>query len=93
MPDWNNLENKLDDIIKDSATKTDDVLATKIASLTRLTSEEIKELFPEPSEVKNLAELMNIVKSAEGRNNKINKIIENSEKFSGVILTLLSKFT
>jgi TRAP-type mannitol/chloroaromatic compound transport system substrate-binding protein len=93
MTDWNNLENSLDEIIKDAAKNTDDVLATKIASITRLTSEEIKELFPEPTEVKNLAELMNIVKSAEERNNKINKIVENSEKFSGVILTLLSKFT
>ena len=34
---------------------------------------------------------MKIVKSSEDRNIKINKIVSNSEEFSGVVLTLLTK--
>ena len=57
-----------------------------------MTDEEIKELFPKTTDVKNLVELMKIVKSSEDRNTKINKIVSNTEEFSGVVLTLLSKF-
>ena len=35
---------------------------------------------------------MKIVKSGEDRNNKINKIVANSEKFAGIVVTLLAKF-
>jgi len=48
-------------------------------------------MFPDPSDVKKLAELMAIVKSAEEKNLKIGKIIKNSENFAGIIMTLLSK--
>jgi len=92
MPDWDKLERSVDGIIKDSAKKTDEELASMISSVTRLTDEEIQELFPEPSDAKKLVELMKIVKSAEDRNTKINRIVENSKKFGGVVLTLLSKF-
>ena len=35
---------------------------------------------------------MQIVKSAETRNKKITNIVENSEKFAGIVLKLLEKF-
>ncbi len=82
----------IDEIIEDCANETDDELASKISSLTKMTDEEIKELFPKTTDVKNLVELMKIVKSSEDRNTKINKIVSNTEEFSGVVLTLLSKF-
>ena len=91
MPDWEKLEKNIDRIIKDSARKTDEMLASNISSVTRLTDDEIKDLFPKPSDAKALFDLMKIVKSAEERNTKINKIIENSEKFGGIVLTLLDK--
>jgi hypothetical protein len=91
MPDWNKLENSIDDIIKKASQKTDEELSSKISSVTRLTDDEIQELFPEPSDAKKLFDLMKIVKSAEERNTKINQIIANSEKFAGTVLTLLSK--
>lgn len=93
MPDWEKLEKVLDEATKDATKKTDVKLATKIASVTRLTNEEIMDMFPEPSDAQKLVELMKIVKSAEDRNIKIDKIVENSEKLGGVVLTLLSKFT
>ena len=92
MPNWNELEKDLDSIIDGAAKKTDEILASRISSLIRFTDQEILELFPEPSDAIKLIELMKIVKSAEQRNTKINQIIENSEKFAGVIVTLLSKF-
>lgn len=91
--DWNDFDENIDSIIEESANETDDILASKISSLTKMTDEEVKELFPKSSDVKKLAELMKIVKSSENRNNKINKIVSNAEDFGGVVLTLLSKLT
>ena len=82
----------IDEIADEAAQKTDDVLAGKISSLTRMTDEEIKKLFPKAADAKKLIELMQIVKSAERRNQKISNIVDNSEKFAGTILTLLNKF-
>lgn len=93
MPiDWDKFDSDLDHAILRASDKTDDKLASTISSLTRMNDEEIKELFPEPADVKKLYELMKIVKSAEDRNNKINQIVDNAEKFGGIVLTLLDKF-
>jgi hypothetical protein len=93
MPiDWDQLEKDLDSTIEDSAKRTDAKLASKISSITRLTNDEIIELFPEPADVVKLAALMKIVKEADDRNTKINNIVAKSEEFAGVILTLLEKF-
>lgn len=93
MPvDWDQFESDLDSIIESAAQRTDDRLASRISSVTRMTDEEVKELFPEPADAKKLGELMKVVKGAEDRNTKINKIVSNAEDFAGVILTLLEKF-
>ena len=93
MPvNWDEFDNNLGDAINDSAKETDEQLASQISSLTRMTNEEVKELFPKSGDVQKLAQLMKIVKSAEDRNTKINNIVANAEKFGGVILTLLKKF-
>jgi hypothetical protein len=86
---WKDLDIK--SIAKESAKETDDKLAAQISSLTRLKDDEIMKWFPERGDVAKLAELMKIVNSADARNKKVNQIVENSEKFAGVILTLLSK--
>ena len=93
MPiNWEQLDNDIDFAITTGATATDDKLASRISSITRMTDDEIKELFPAPGDAKKLADLMKIVKSAEDRNTKINHIVSNSEKFGEVVLTLLQKF-
>jgi hypothetical protein len=93
MPiNWDDFENDLDSAINSAANATDDKLASKMSSITRMTDDEVKELFPEPGDVKKLYDLMKIVKSAEDRNNKINKIVDDAEKFGGIVLTLLEKF-
>jgi len=90
MPlDFTNID--IDAIADDAAQKTDDKLADKISALTRMTDKEIKKLFPKAADAKKLVELMQIVKSAERRNKKIANIVKNSEKFAGIVLTLLNK--
>lgn len=94
MPiDWDEFDKDLDTTITESADETDQKLASKISSITRMTDDEVMELFPKPADAKKLAELMKIVKSAQNRNDKINNIVANAQEFSGVILTLLNKFT
>lgn len=89
---WDEFDTEIDDIIRDSANDTDAKLASKLSSITRMTDDEVKELFPEPADVKKLAELMRVVKSSEDRNNRVNKIVASAEEFGDVILTLLAKF-
>ncbi|ACJ31131.1 hypothetical protein swp_4488 [Shewanella piezotolerans WP3] len=90
---WKEFDNNVDQAISESAAAVDIRLASHISSITRLTDSEVNELFPEPADLKKLAELLKIVKSAEERNNKVNAIVNKSEEFSGVILTLLTKLT
>ncbi len=90
--DWDKFDKEIDAIIEEAANATDIKLASKISSVTRLTDDEIIELFPAPADVKKLKELIKAVKSAEDRNTKINNIIANIDEFSGTIVTLLGKF-
>ena len=93
MPvNWDEFDNEIDDIIDSSAKTTDEKLASRISSITRMTDDEVKELFPDPADVKKLTELLKIVKSADDRNTKINKIVNNAEQFGGIVLSLIGKF-
>ncbi len=90
---WNRHDRYLEGSIDKSANITDTQLAFKISSITRMTDEEIVELFPHPTDAKKLEELMKIVQSADARNKKIDKIFYNAEDFGGIILTLLGRLT
>lgn len=90
---WDEFDSEIDLIIENSAEATDEKLASSISSITRMTDEEVKELFPSPADVKKLTELMKIVKSSQNRNEKINSIVAKSEELGGVILSLLQKFS
>ena len=89
---WDEFDSEIDLIIENSAEATDEKLASSISSITRMTDEVVKELFPSPADVKKLSELMKIVKSSQNRNEKINNIVAKSEELGGVILSLLQKF-
>lgn len=89
--DWDKFQGELDRMIDAAGERTDRQLAGKISAITRLTDEEVRRLFPDPEDVRRLAELMEIVKRAGDRNEKINRIVANAEHFGGVILTLLAK--
>ncbi|MGV8080366.1 MAG: hypothetical protein AB2L22_09975 [Syntrophales bacterium] len=93
MPiNWDDFKKELDGIVESGAKQTDDRLASRISSLTRMTDEEVKELFPTPADAEKLAQLMKVVKDSTDRNTKINQIVSNAEEFAGVILTLLGKY-
>lgn len=89
--DWDNFQGELDDLVKQAGARTDNRLAGKVSGITRLTDEEVKRLFPDPADVKRLAELMEIVKRSGDANEKLNRIAGNIDQFGGIILTLLSK--
>jgi len=92
MPiNWEEFDENLDQAITESVEAVDTKLASHISSITRLTDDEINELFPEPADLKKLSELLKIVKSAETRNNKVSAIMNNAEEFSDVIFTLVDK--
>ncbi|SDK66341.1 hypothetical protein [Microbulbifer yueqingensis] len=92
MPiDWDQFERDLDDAIDTGASETDRQLAGRVSQLTSMTREEIQELFPDSADLKKLSKLMEIVKSADDRNTKVNRIVENAEEFGGIVLTLLNK--
>jgi hypothetical protein len=94
MPiNWEKFQSDLNQAIEEAGERTDAKLAGKISAITRLTDDEVKKLFPDPADVKRLAELMEIVKGAGERNQKINQIVKNAEEFAGIVLTLLSKFS
>lgn len=88
---WDKFQSDIDSLVDGAGERTDAKLASQISSVTRLTDEEVKKLFPDPADVKKLAELMEIVKKAGDRNEKINNIAANIENFGGIVLTLLGK--
>lgn len=86
---WRNLDIK--SIAKKTAKKTDEDLADQILDLRALTDNEIKAFFPEKNDRDTVTELMRIVKSAEDRNTKITRIMDNSEKFVDVMAKIIGK--
>ncbi len=93
MPvNWEQFSTDLDSIIASGVKRTDEQLASRISAVTRMTEEEVRQLFPEPADAKKLADLTKIVKDATDRNTKITNIAQNAQQFAGVILTLLQKF-
>lgn len=89
--DWEEFRKKAQKAAVEAAEETNEELAIEISSFTHLTQKEIQEIFPEKSDLEDFSELMAIVKSSTSRNDKVNKIVENSEKFGKVMISLLSK--
>jgi len=89
--DWTKYQNELDQTVNEAGDKTDKRLAQKISSITRLTELEVKQLFPDPGDVKRLGELIAIIRRAGDKNEKISMIVGNAERFGSIIFTLLDK--
>lgn len=90
--DWEEFQRCIDEEIEAAATQTSKRLASQASSITRLTDDEIVELFPKPADVQRLKQLMEIVKLAENENQKINRLVANIADLAGVTVTLLEKF-
>lgn len=79
-------------ISKKAKAQADEEVGDKISSVTRMSKDEVKELFPDTDEQKKLTELMRIVKSADDHNKKVGAISRRAEEFSGVVVKLLDNF-
>ena len=88
---WDKYKRNLEGIIEEASERTNTKLANEVAKISRLTNEEVKRLFPEPSDAQRVAELMEIVRRSGNRNEKINSITRNADRFGNVIFTLLDK--
>jgi hypothetical protein len=89
MPtDWD----AIDRAIKRAKNETDDALASRISSVTRLTDDEVKKLFPVPADAAKLAELMRIVTEGTTKTQKVNALVANIERLGGTVITLLNRF-
>lgn len=95
MPDENKKVKLTRDIIREAAEnaarETNNELDSRIASLTKLTQQDIRNTFPTKAEKQKLDELIMIVKSEMNQQQKINAIVEKSERFAGIIISLLGK--
>ena len=87
--DWDAFQETIDAEIEAAATQTSSDLASRASSITRLTDEQIKGLFPTPADVQKLKSLMEIVKSAEDENTKINRLVSNIEELGGVTIKII----
>lgn len=84
--DWNSIQRAS----ADAARATDDELASRISSLTRLKDSEIKALFPTQADVQNVAKLMDIVNRKTAENERANEFVANIQQLAPVALRLLS---
>lgn len=76
---------------ENAARETNAELDARIASMTRLTAQEIQTAFPTKADKQRLDELIEVLKSETEQQEKIQTIVENSEHFAGVIFTLLGR--
>jgi hypothetical protein len=90
--DWAAFQESIDMEIEAAATETSKSLAIKASSITRLTDDEIAELFPTPAEVQKLKQLMEIVKSNEDENTKINRLAADISDLGRTAILLIDKF-
>ena len=91
--DWDKLERSAASAARRAGDKTDEALAAKISSFTRLNDEEVMKLFPKSADAKKVAKLMKIVRSSESHNRKVKQIRDNIEEFAGVATKLLKHLT
>ena len=89
--DWEAFRQKVKAASQAAVKETNAELAGEMSSIVNLTQKEILEIFPEKREMEDFAELMKIIKSSTQTNQKVTKIVQNSEKFSKVVISLLSK--
>lgn len=89
--DWEEFGKTVKEASANAIEKTNRQLADDMSSLVSLTQSEVQDIFPEKSDKEDFSELMKIVKSHTSQNQKITAIVQNSEKFGKVMISLLSK--
>lgn len=94
MPiDFDKFESDVDKAITNAGDDTSQELASQISSVTRLTDEEIQTLLPVPEDVRKMAELIKIVKSAEDDNVKARRLMDQIQELGEVTIKIIDKLT
>ncbi|GAV19377.1 hypothetical protein MMIC_P0311 [Mariprofundus micogutta] len=89
MPiDWD----AMGDAVDTAAIETDEQLASKISSLTRMNDEEIQDLFPEKADKQKLIELMQLVNASTDENTRTVRLVDNIQDLAGTAVKLLARF-
>lgn len=87
--DWAQFSKAAANDAANAAAQTDDQLAGRIASVSRLSVDEVKALFPAKGDAANVAKLLAIVKGATSQNDKIAQLKANIDQLAGVMVTLI----
>ncbi len=87
--DWAQFSKDTANAAANAAAQTDDQLAGRIASVSRLSVDEVKVLFPTKGEAAEAAKLLAIVKGATSQNDKIAEFKGNIDELAGVAVTLI----
>ena len=82
---------EIDARVEAAAGRTDRALAGELARVTRLSEDEIAELFPEAADAERLGELMSVVRSSAARHERVNALVRDAERFGDVTLSLLER--
>lgn len=85
------MSDSWEEIRKKARIQTEDVFASQISSLTRLTDDEIKEIAPEPMDREKLAQLLGIVTDATKSNEQKAEAIKNVDGLLKIAIPLLVK--
>ena len=87
--DWAQFSQDTANAAANAAAQTDDQLAGRIASVSRLSVDEVKVLFPTKGDAAKAAKLLAIVKGAASENDKIAQLKANIGQLAGVMVTLI----
>lgn len=89
MPiDLYTIDSALDEAVED----TDEALAMRISSLTKMTDAEVQELFPSLDEKIKLAALVRIVNNPTTEEEKVNRLANNIKRVGSAVIRLLGRF-
>jgi len=89
--DWDKFRESARKAAEQSGKDTDKALASRISCVSRLTCEEITELFPQQADAAKLAELLAIVKSSTAHNQKVADLQANIVEYADVIVRLVAR--
>ena len=85
------MSDDFDDVLNEAEKMTNEQLKDKIASLTKLTAEDLQKIAPTVADKNALLKLMQVVRSAADDNDKKAQILANIELYAGIILKIAGK--
>ena len=89
--DWDEFRENAKKAAEQAGKKTDDKLASQISCASRLTYEEITEIFPQQADAAKLADLLAVVKSSTAHNEKVANLQANIKNYADVIVRLVAR--